>query len=171
MNIAFLDVHYQGAAARAACVLAESWAAASPSLTRVRDVEAVASYEPGSFYRRELPCLVAVLQLLPAPPDIAVVDGYVWLAPGDRPGLGAHLYQALGRTVPVVGIAKTVFSHAASSSSVIPVLRGASRKPLFITAVGMPPELAAEFVRHMAGSYRIPTMVSLTDRLARGLAA
>jgi deoxyribonuclease V len=171
VNIAFLDVHYKGSAARAACVLADSWESAAPSLTRVWDVDAVESYEPGSFYRRELPCLLAVLQLLPAPPDIAVVDGYVWLAPGDRPGLGAHLYQALGRTVPVVGIAKTAFSTAASSSSVIPVLRGASRKPLFVTAVGIPPEVAAECVRHMTGSYRIPTMVSLADRLARGLAA
>jgi deoxyribonuclease V len=171
VSIAFLDVHYSGSAARAACVLAESWEAAAPSLTRVQDIGAVAPYEPGSFYRRELPCLLAVLQLLPAPPDIAVVDGYVWLAPGDRPGLGAHLYQALGRTVPVVGIAKTAFSAAASSSSVIPVLRGASGKPLFITAVGMAPEVAAEHVRRMAGSYRIPSMVSLTDRLTRGSAA
>ncbi len=170
MFIAFLDVHYQGDSAQAACAVANSWEDESPSASYVQEIAPVVPYEAGSFYRRELPCLLAVLKQLPALPEIIVVDGYVWLAPGDRPGLGAHLYQALGGGIPVIGIAKTAFGDAASSSSVIPVLRGASRKALFVTAVGMPPEEAAERVRHMAGRYRIPTIVSITDHLARGRA-
>ena len=89
--IAFVDVDYKGAGARAACVLTESWEAESPASTCVSDIETVEPYEPGNFYRRELPCILSVLQMLPLSPEIVVVDGYVWLASVDRPGLGARL--------------------------------------------------------------------------------
>lgn len=168
MTIAFLDVDYRDKGARAACVLIESWEAASPSATCVQDIDAVEPYEPGNFYRRELPCLVSVLRLLSALPEIAVVDGYVWLSPGDRPGLGARLYEALERGVPVVGIAKTVFAGIESCAGVVQVLRGTSRKPLFVTSVGLEPDVAAQCVRRMAGKHRIPEIVRAADRLARG---
>lgn len=167
MAIAFLDVHYKNAGARTACVLIGSWEAASPDSTYVQDIEAVEPYEPGRFYRRELPCLLSVLRLLPSSPETVVVDGYVWLSPGDRPGLGAHLYEALGRATPVVGIAKRAFAGVESCADIVPVVRGASRKPLFVTAVGIEPDVAAQCVRRMAGKYRIPDIVRITDRLSR----
>ncbi len=68
MTIAFLDVLYKDAEARAACALTESWEAESPVSTYVQDIETVEPYEPGNFYRRELPCLLSVLRLLPALP-------------------------------------------------------------------------------------------------------
>ncbi len=168
MTIAFTDVHYRDNGARAACVLIGSWDNRSPSATYVQDIEAVEPYEPGSFYRRELPCLIAVLRRLPALPVIIVVDGYVWLSPGDRPGLGAHLHDALERKAAVVGIAKSAFAGVESCENVIPVLRGTSRRPLYVTAVGIEPAFAAECVRRMAGRHRIPDIVRITDRLARG---
>ena len=87
MTIAFVDVDYKGAGARASCVLTESWEAESPTSTYIRDIEAVEPYEPGNFYRRELPCIVSVLRMLPLLPEIVVVDGYVWLSSADRSGL------------------------------------------------------------------------------------
>ena len=167
MTIAFVDVDYKGAGARAACVLTESWEAESPTSTYVRDIEAVEPYEPGNFYRRELPCIVSVLRMLPLLPEIVVVDGYVWLSSVDRPGLGARLYEALGRGTPVVGIAKTAFKGVESCTGVIRVLRGTSRNPLFVTAVGIEPEVAAQCVRRMAGKHRIPEILRITDRLCR----
>ncbi len=166
MTLAFLDVHYHGTGARAACVLAQSWEAEAPASTFVQDIPAVAPYEPGSFYRRELPCLLAVLRVLPALPDVVVVDGYVWLA-ANRPGLGAHLYEALGQKTPVVGIAKTAFADIASCPEIVPVFRGASRRPLYVTAAGIAPERAAQCVRGMAGKHRIPELVKIADRLSR----
>jgi deoxyribonuclease V len=127
----------------------------------------VEPYEPGNFYRRELPCLVSVLHLLPSLPEIVVVDGYVWLSSVDRPGLGARLYEALGRGTPVVGIAKSAFAGVESCAGVVRVLRGTSRNPLFVTAVGMEPDVAAQCVRRMAGKHRIPEIVRITDRLSR----
>lgn len=167
--MAFLDVNYKGNGARAACVLAASWEADAPISTYVRDIASVEPYQSGSFFRRELPCLVSVLALLPSLPDIVVVDGYVWLSSLARPGLGAYLYDALGRTKPVVGIAKTAFAGTDHCPAVVPVLRGTSVKPLFVTAVGMDPEIAAHAVHRMAGKYRIPELLRIADHLSKGL--
>lgn len=168
MSIAFLDVDYRATGARAACVLTESWESASPTATYVQDIEAVQPYEPGKFYRRELPCLISVLRLLPSLPAIVVVDGYVWLPSDARPGLGAHLYEALGRRVPVVGIAKTAFAGVESCDAVARVFRGTSRNPLFVTAVGVEPGVAGQGVQRMAGEHRIPDIMRIADRLSRG---
>jgi hypothetical protein len=75
MRIAFVDVDYKGTAARAACVLAESWEAEFSLSTYIQDIDSVELYEPGHFYRRELPCLLPVLQTLPSLPETVVVDG------------------------------------------------------------------------------------------------
>ena len=171
VTIAFVDVDYKDAGARAACVLTESWEDETPHSTYIRDIEAVEPYEPGSFYRRELPCIISVLRLLPALPETVVVDGYVWLSSVDRPGLGARLYEALGRGTPVVGIAKTAFKGVESCTDVVRVLRGTSRNPLFVTAVGIEPEVAAQCVRRMAGKHRIPEILRITDCLSRSRAS
>lgn len=168
VTVALLDVCYRGAGARAACVLAESWDAETPSSTHVQAIEKVEAYAPGSFYRRELPCLMSVLRLLPKPPTVVVIDGYVWLPPTERPGLGAYLYEALGRETPVVGIAKSSFAGGESCAFVVPVFRGTSRRPLYVTAAGIEAGAAAQRVRAMAGMHRIPELARIADRLARG---
>jgi len=168
--IAFLDVDYRGVNARAACVVVKSWADQVPSATFTADVEGVHSYEPGNFYRRELPCLMSVLTLLPEMPETLVVDGYVWLGLEGRPGLGAHLHAAVGGLSAVVGIAKTQFKGLSDSNLVKLVYRGQSKNPLFITSVGLDLQSAAESVRGMHCEHRIPEIVRITDRLARSTA-
>lgn len=169
MTVAFLDVGYNNSEARAACVLAGTWEAEAPCSMHAEDIKAVQPYQPGSFYRRELPCLVSVLRLLPSLPNVIVIDGYVWLPPLGRPGLGAHLYETLGRSTPVVGIAKSAFIGSERCAAVVPVLRGTSTNPLFVTAAGMSPEVAAQCVRRMAGQHRIPDLLRLADHLSRGI--
>lgn len=169
MAIAFLDVDYRVIGARAACVLAQAWEDAAPTSEHIVDIPAVQEYEPGSFYRRELPCLLAVLDAVPVRPSIVVVDGYVWLADDTRPGLGFYLYEALGSEIPVVGIAKTAFIGAEASAHVGKVLRGKSTKPLFVTAVGIDLEMANRKVQGMAGEHRMPSLLAAVDRLARSI--
>lgn len=164
--IAFLDVHYINEGARAACVLVESWTDSSPKATFVADIPNVLPYEPGFFYRRELPCLRAVLDLLPDPPGILAIDGYVWLGGDRRPGLGAHLHET-SNGAPVVGIAKTKFKGLEVSELVEPVLRGKSASPLYVTAAGLDVKEAALAVSRMRGRHRIPELLRITDRLAR----
>lgn len=166
--IACLDVHYPARGARAACVLIERWDDAAPAATSTEEISDVAPYEPGRFYLRELPCLLAVLATLPALPEVVVVDGYVWLSPEHGVGLGAHLHEALAGRVPVIGAAKTSYRALAGSPLMVPVTRGASRAPLYVTAVGIAAEEAARCVRGMHGAHRIPTILALADRLARG---
>jgi hypothetical protein len=93
-----------------------------------------------------------------------IVDGYVWLGPGNRPGLGAHLYKALYEKIPVIGVAKSIYSGATSAR---PVLRGRSRRPLYVTAAGMDSLVAAEHVRTMHGPHRIPALLKRADELCR----
>jgi deoxyribonuclease V len=126
----------------------------------------VAAYEPGQFYKRELPCLLAVLKRLRRTPDILVIDGFVWLDGNAKQGLGAHLHTAYEQR-PVVGIAKTRFASIAGTMMVEEVRRGASSNPLYVTAVGVELTAAADYVRRMHGEHRIPELVRLTDRLAR----
>jgi deoxyribonuclease V len=167
VTIALVDVHYDGSAARAACVVASSWEAESTLEAHAVQIAHVEPYQPGCFYRRELPCLLAVLRLLTAPPDAVVIDGYVWLSASERAGLGAHLHEALGKSAAVVGIAKTAFAGAQRCAVVAQVFRGRSLRPLYVTAAGIDVELAAQCVRRMAGRHRIPELARKVDRLAR----
>lgn len=117
-----------------------------------------ANYEPGAFYLRELPYLLAILSPVP---DLVIVDAHVWLA-GDDPGLGARLHERIAR--PVIGVAKQPFR---GQTRAIPVHRGASKHPLIVTAIGVDPREAAENVRVMHGPHRIPTSIKRADRLSR----
>jgi deoxyribonuclease V len=162
--IACVDVDYRPEEALAAAVLFDAWTDTAGWAERTEPIRPVAPYQPGQFFRRELPCLLAVLGKAPSPPDVVVIDGYVWLADESRPGLGAHLFEALGRTVPVIGVAKTAFQGATAAR---PVWRGVSRRPLYVSAAGMDVEGAARCIQAMHGAYRIPTLLRRVDQLCR----
>jgi deoxyribonuclease V len=167
-SIAILDAAYTQDGAGVGCVLADGWAAPAAAAQFATFVPgAPQAYEPGAFYKRELPLLLDTIQGLPAKPDAFVIDGYVWLGP-DKPGLGARLFEALGGGAPVIGVAKTPFQGDSWST---PVRRGQSKHPLHVTAVGIGAGEAAALVAGMHGAHRIPTLLKLADRLARDAAA
>ncbi len=162
--IAAVDVHYLDAGATAAGVLFSRWASERPAVELRELIEEVEPYEPGSFYRRELPCLLKLLRAVKQQVETIIVDGYVWLGPGNRPGLGAHLYKALDEQIPVIGVAKSPFKGAVNAQ---PILRGRSLKPLYVTAAGVDAGLAAENIKSMHGPHRIPTLLKRVDELCR----
>src|SRR5262249_54444993 len=155
-----VDVDYRDDGAVAACVLFRDWPDAGPAAELVERIENVAPYEPGQFYKRELPCLLAVLARVTDPLLAVVVDGYVWLQGEAHTGLGGHLFEALGRRVPVIGVAKTRF---ASATAARPVLRGGSHRPLFVTAAGLDADEAARLIGVMYGKFRLPTLLKKVD--------
>lgn len=156
------DVHYlPSGGARAAAVLAADASFACLLADRTQLTAEVLPYQPGEFYLRELPPLRAVLAGLSGL-ALLVVDGYADLDPGGRPGLGARAHAELG--VPVIGVAKSAFR---SATHAIPVLRGASARPLYVTAAGLPRADAAELVRRMAGPHLLPDALRRADTLAR----
>ena len=96
------------------------------------------------FYLRELPPLRAVLDDLSGMVGLLVAGGYADLDPGGRPGLGARAHAEFG--IPVIGVAKSRFRTATHA---VPVVRGSSARPLFVTAAGMPAADAADLVRRL----------------------
>jgi deoxyribonuclease V len=163
--LAILDAAYSDTNSAVACVTAENWASAKPLEAFVLTRGPQKAYAPGEFYRRELPLLLAALKKLDADPGAILIDGYVWLDANGRRGLGAHLYEALGQGIPVMGAAKTRFAGAEKFAE--QVIRGRSTNPLWITSAGIDASEAAANVRSMHGEHRIPALVALADRLAR----
>lgn len=168
--IACIDVDYRDdpadgrTTAVAACVLIPSWSAPHAAAEYACFVPQVADYVPGQFYRRELPCILAVLAEVAEPVELVVIDGYVFLDDAGSPGLGSYLYEAIEPRVPVIGVAKTPFR---TDNGSVEVLRGESARPLYVTAVGMPLDEAAGELRDMHGRFRLPTMLKRVDRLCR----
>ena len=171
-----LDVDYRRDAAQrefasVAAVAFDDWSAERSvfeSVHRVRDVQ---PYEPGAFYKRELPSLVSAVHSVLAQGvalDGIVVDGYVWLGPSHA-GLGAKLHEYLHTislsSVPVVGVAKKHFEGAESVACAIE--RGRSKNSLWISSEGIELSDAAQKVKQMHGEFRIPTLLRRVDQLCR----
>jgi deoxyribonuclease V len=160
---AAVDVHYPSSGgAQAALVLASDATFSTIVSEKTVLTEHVAPYQPGEFYRRELPPLRAVLADT-HDIDLLIIDGYVTLDPDGRPGLGAYAHAEFG--VAVTGVAKTQFAPAIHA---VPVTRGIATRPLYVTAAGFPAAEAAELVRAMSGKFRLPDALRRADSLARG---
>ena len=161
--IACVDVDYRDTRAVAAGLAFRDWLDDSVLAERVISLPKIQPYKSGQFFIRELPCVLAVLRVLP-PVEVVLIDGYVWLEE-NQPGLGAHLYQSLDGRVPVIGVAKSRYLGA---ENVQEIARGKSKRPLYISAVGLSVAQAAEHVYSMRGPYRIPMLLKRVDLLSRG---
>lgn len=175
--IGFFDAHYTDTMQAGALVFVKDWPDEKPYGEAYSLLPyAPAVYQPGEFWRRELPILRWLLEspqdpygvAFPKPPirdlvDILVIDGFVDLGP-DRPGFGRKAHEAFN--VPVVGVAKSYFLGAHA----IQVTRGKSKRPLYVTSAGIDPYDAALRVGAMHGKDRLPTMIKLVDKLARSVA-
>lgn len=160
--IAAFDVSYSGdGSAQAAAVVFENFTDAKPLRVYRKKIAKVAEYVPGSFYRRELPCILELFAELEEKIDVIIVDGYVTL--GDRPGLGQHLSDSIGPDIAVIGVAKKYFEGSRPAEAV----RGRSKKPLFVTSYGVEIDKARELIESMHGNYRLPTLLKAVDRLSK----
>lgn len=159
-----VDVTYSGNTATAAGVLFDAWDSDEAAQTLVARIENIAVYVPGEFYLRELPCIAKLLEQVDMPLDCIVIDGYVTLGATESPGLGWKLWEFLGRTTPVIGVAKSAFAGTPEKTR---LYRGGSARPLFITAAGMPLDQAKARIARMHGKHRIPDLMKAADRLSR----
>ena len=161
-----IDVKYSEHHSAVAGVGFADWADDAPAVELVSFLEVPAAYQSGQFYKRELPCILKLLEEHELQPECIVVDGFVYLNGCSKPGLGRHLYDALDGKVPVIGVAKNPFKGIGPEYE---VYRGTSKKPLYVTAVGIDTDKAKELIRTMHGKDRRPTLLKRVDQLCRSL--
>lgn len=162
------DTRYLADRTATAGILFDDWTASVGLREVVHTSASAAAYVPGRFYLRELPAILDLVNKLDETLEVLVIDAYVWLDQRGTPGLGAHLFEAMGKSAAVIGVAKTAY---AGSVHAHPVLRGDSRRPLFVTAAGVDPAQAATWVAAMHGAHRIPTLLKRADQLCRAALA
>jgi deoxyribonuclease V len=159
-----VDVYYYEDSAIVAGLLFTDWTDEKPENKFALSVHPIAPYEPGYFYKRELPCILELLTRLPDIPEYIIVDGYVYLDQDYKPGLGQYLYEALNQAAIVIGVAKTRFKDIPTHTE---LLRGNSQRPLYVTAAGISVPEAKSLILKMGGEHRIPTLLKQVDRLSK----
>ncbi|WP_295791910.1 endonuclease V [Mucilaginibacter sp.] len=165
MILAF-DSYYFDGKAKTVCLEFEGWADIDNFNVYTEVLEHVAEYVPGEFYKRELPCILSLLGKINTENVSAIiVDGYVFLDDDGKLGLGGHLYEAITHRWPVIGVAKSNF--ATVDKLKMPVYRGVSSNPLFISSIGMDAEIAAAHIKSMSGKFRMPTLLKKLDQLTK----
>ena len=158
-----IDVQYVVNSAYIAGILFESWDSEVAFAEYVSYLQKVDDYQPGHFFKRELPCLLKLIEEHNIQANTIVIDGFVYLDDLEKPGLGKHLYNTLNPKRKIIGVAKKVFSGISDKHK---IYRGNSKKPLYITSTGEL-EDAKQKIASMAGNARIPTLLKRADQLCR----
>ncbi|OIV43327.1 endonuclease V [Flavobacterium johnsoniae] len=165
MILAF-DTYYFDNKAKTVCLEFEKWNENKNFKIHTEIIENIEEYIPGEFYKRELPCIISLLNLIDLKNiEAIIVDGFVYLDDDKKYGLGGYLYEKLNKQISIIGVAKTNFSSIEKNKKAL--LRGDSIKPLFITSIGIDLEEAFQKVASMAGEFRMPALLKELDRLTK----
>lgn len=159
-----VDAYYRGKTAVVAGVTFRNWPDAEPFRKITIRSNNVQEYIPGHFYKRELPCIMTLLDQLNRLPKIIVIDGFVQFGRKRRPGLGKHLYNKLNGSVAVIGVAKNPFKDPPLENE---LYRCNSKRALYVTSMGIDFRKAKTHIANMHGKYRIPTLLKRVDQLCR----
>ncbi|WP_431479518.1 endonuclease V [Massilia eburnea] len=159
-----VDVQYRDDCGFAAGVLFQDWHSDRAVRTVSARVDGIGEYVPGEFYKRELPCILKLLSLVDEDIDCVIIDGFVYLDGDARPCLGKHLFDAVQGRYPIVGVAKTSF---AGISDQYEVLRGDSKRPLYVATAGYDLDDAKCSIAAMHGKHRIPSLLKIVDQRCR----
>ncbi len=161
-----IDVYYWENKAKAVSVEFDDWANENVLNIHSVQLENIAEYVPGQFYKRELPCILKVLECSKLDETTCIiVDGYVTLDDAGKFGLGGYLYESLDQQIPIIGVAKRKF-HA-NTLNTRAITRGQSTNPLHVTSIGIDLDEAAQKIQQMKGAYRMPDVLKLVDTHTR----
>lgn len=165
MILAF-DTYYFDQKAKTICLEFAEWNEDKNFKIHSETIDNVEEYIPGEFYKRELPCILNLLKEIDLSTiDVIVVDGFVYLNDENKYGLGGYLYEKLNKKIPIIGVAKTNFASIERNKKAL--FRGDSKKPLYITSIGIDLDEAYKKVESMAGEFRFPTLLKKLDRLTK----
>lgn len=163
-----IDVHFDSTGAQAAALAFDDWDAPEPTRSFTSRIAQVEKAARGELDLRALPCMLQLLRehgLGPAMIELILINGPVHLDAQETPGLGRHLFHALGGLCPVIGAAKTA---PAGTPEQFEVQREEYARPLIVTCVGIDLGAAKARLRAMHGSKRVPTLLKWVTRLAKG---
>lgn len=165
MILAF-DTYYFENKAKTVCIAFDNWTDEENYSVHTETIENIEEYKSGEFYKRELPCILSLLNKIEIKNiKTIVVDGYVYLDDDHKPGLGWYLYKQLKGQIPIIGVAKTNFATIEKNKRQL--LRGKSIKPLYITSIGIEIDKATTLIENMKGPNRIPTLFKTLDILTK----
>ncbi len=160
-----LDVHYKENYAKSVGVIFNT-TDDTPVQSLVEIINEVEDYVPGQFFKRELPCLLKVIETVDLSTiEAIIVDGHVYVDNDYKLGLGGYLYEALNKQIPVIGVAKRSFHNTEEVSK--EVFKGQSKNPLYVSAIGMDLQKAVTIVSQLHGDHRIPTLLKLLDNITK----
>ena len=160
------DTFYAEDSATTVAIQFENWTDETETHVYKETLTNVAPYVSGQFYKRELPCILSLLKQIDLTNCKAIiVDGFVVLDDAGGKGLGGYLYESLEKKTPIIGVAKNDFAKPFKSKRA--VFRGTSKKPLFITTMGIDLDLASQHIKKMHGLHRFPTLLKKVDSLSR----
>ncbi len=165
MLLAF-DTYYFDNKAKTVALTFRNWEGSIEQNIFSEVLENVEEYTSGEFYKRELPCILSLIKKInPEEIELIIIDGFVYLSDDFKKGLGAYLYESLNQKVPIVGVAKTDFISLNNNKRLL--LRGESKNPLYITAIGIDLDKATSNIQLMHGEYRIPTLLKRLDMITK----
>ena len=165
-----MDVHIEGDAARVAAVAFDDWAAAEGSRNYALRIEHVEKPAKGELDLRALPWLVQLLDAHRLQPEVIVLDGFVHVDAQETPGLGRRLHDTLGGRTAVIGVSKSVFKGTDTPDQFC-IFREDETPALVITSAGIDLGAAKARIRAMHGRKRVPTLMKLAARIAKGNAS
>ena len=162
-----VGVQFGGGGAVAVGLAFDDWDSPQASRTWLSRIAAVEKAERGELDLRALPCVLQLLREHALEPDVIVIDGFVHLDALETPALGRHLYHALGGRSAIIGISKTAMAQTPAQFEVV---REDEAPPLIVTCAGIDLGAAKARLRAMHGRRRVPTLLKLAARAAKGSA-
>jgi len=165
MSVLAIDVYYREHNAKAVGVLFE-WNNAKYTGIVIEYISEVGEYIPGEFYKRELPCIQRIFEKVDMHTlEAIIIDGHMFVDNMGNFGLGGYAWQLLQNKIPVIGVAKS--SYYGNKETVVEVLRGESKNPLYVSAIGIDVHVAAGLIATMCGNYRMPDILKELDKITK----
>lgn len=162
-KIAYFDAYYRGNKGKVCCIVFENEPRENILSSYCEVVTPINEYISGEFYKRELPCILGLYENIKEDIGLIIIDGYVLLGKNKK-GLGYYLYETLNGKVPIIGVAKTYFNTCTDYGE---IYRGESKRPLYITSVGINLKYSCALIKNLNGKYRIPDLFKKVDQLTR----
>jgi len=161
-----LDTYYYQNKAKTVALEFSNWMDNIETKCYFEILENVEEYKSGEFYKRELPCILSLIDKYDLKNyEAIIIDGFVYLDDNGKLGLGGYLYEKLNKKTPIIGVAKTDFISLINNKQIL--LRGQSKNPLFITSIGINLNEATEKIKTMSGEYRIPSLLKKLDTITK----